>query len=108
MKATKVARDWLVKTLNGPRVVPVGLVELQRYFRNHGPIEFQEHIEHQEIIAVSTNFRYGSIIATGKNETELDAKIKDAILTAFDVPSVYATEAKLARAGKASHQYAAA
>jgi len=108
MKFSKVLRDHLLKALNGPKVVPVGLVELQRYFRNYGPIKFNHHREDGELIAVSENFRYGSIMTAGKTDEELDRHIKDAILTSFEVPSAYAKEANLVREGKEAHRYAAA
>lgn len=108
MKVSKVTRDWLLKILSGPKVVPIGLVEMQRYFRNNGPISFEPKQEDGEIVAVSQNFRYGSIITSGKTEEELDRNIKDAILTSFEIPSAYAKEAGIVRQGKESRQYAAA
>lgn len=46
-------------------------------------------------MARSTNFRYGSIITSGKDEQEVDRNIKDAILTSFEIPSAYSADAKL-------------
>ena len=51
---------------------------------------------------MSTNFRFGSIITSGKTREELDENIKDAILTSFDVPSAYAKEAAVKSVGEAS------
>ena len=60
------------------------------------------------MIAASNNFRFGSIVTAGKNERELDRNIKDAILTAFDIPSAYAKDAKLYHEGETAKAYAAA
>jgi len=61
------------------------------------------------IVAVSENFRYGSIVTFAEDEKRLDDKIKDAILTSFGIPSSYAKEAGIHREG-AEHlmAYAAA
>lgn len=107
MNLSKIVRDRIIKALNGSKTVPIGLVEMQRYFRNYGPITFTPHKELDELVAVSNNFRFGSIIASGKSEEELDANIKDAILTSFEIPSVYAKEANIIREEKGSRQYAA-
>jgi hypothetical protein len=66
---------------------------MQKYFRNYDPIKFTFHREDGLVVAVSENFRHGSIVTFAKNEQELDAKIKDAILTSFGIPSSYAKEA---------------
>ncbi len=56
-------------------------------------------------VSVSTNFKYGSIIAHGKNDKELDNNIKDAILTSFEVPSSYKKEAAIMREGERRDSY---
>ncbi len=109
MSSAKIIKDWLFKAyLQSHSVVPSGLVDLQKYFRNNGAIRFNFHHEDGLIVAVSENYRYGSIVTFGKNETELDAKIKDAILTSFGIPSSYAKEAALHREGAEQMAYAAA
>jgi len=94
MSAKKVLKDWLFKAYLGKGVVPVGLVELHRYFaHNREGINFFFHKEDDYIVAKSSNFRYGSIITFAQTKEELDEKIQDAILTAFGVPSSYSQEA---------------
>ena len=87
MSLTKQAKDYVVKLLNGKDFVPAGLVEINRYFRLYEPVRFDFKQENGTIIAISQNFRYGSIITSGRNEQELDKNIKDAILTSFSIPS---------------------
>ena len=100
MSPTKVIKDWLFKAyLQSHKTVPSGLVELEKYFRHYEPIKFNNHQEDGLIVAVSENFRYGSIVTYAKNPTELDQKIEDAILTAFGIPSSYAKEAALKKTG---------
>lgn len=100
MNVIKVTKDQMFKWLLGKRIVPKELLELNRYFRLHGPINFQ-YIRSSDghIVAKSTNFRFGSIITSGSNEVEVDKNIKDAILTSFEVPSAYAREAALCKEG---------
>lgn len=101
MKPTKILKDWILKAyLTSHKVVPSGLVELTRYFRNNDPIHFNYHNEDGLIVATSENFRFGSIITFAENEKELDEKIKDAILTSFGIPSSYAKEAGIKREGE--------
>lgn len=108
MNIIKITKDWLIKQLNhSPEFVPMGLVELQRYFRSNGPIEFKIEQQGDFYIATSQNFQYGSIIASAKNAENLDNKIKDAILTSFKIPSAYKNEAGIARQGE-KREYAAA
>lgn len=100
MSFLKQVKDYLGRFLLGSAAVPSGLFELQRYFRANGPINFK--VEKQEdgtYIAVSTDFRQGSIITQATIFEELDEKIKDAILTTFEVPSSYAKEADIRRQG---------
>jgi ABC-type phosphate/phosphonate transport system substrate-binding protein len=108
MRPLKVIQDYIAKTLLGSQVVPKGLVELQRYFRSHDSLHFTYHKEEDKIIAVSENFRYGSIVTSGKNDADLDQNIKDAILTAFDIPSAYAKEAGVHRVSEVVTEYAPA
>lgn len=86
--------------------MPKGLLELNQYFRNKEPINFEFKRDGDMIVAVSTNFQYGSIVTSGKDEKELDQKIKDAILTAFEIPSSYAEDAKIHRVGDEEKIYA--
>jgi hypothetical protein len=108
MKPLKVIQDRLIKLLSDSKMVPEGLVELERYFRRYEPIHFNYHKEDGSVVAVSENFHYGSIVTSAKSHEELDAKIKDAILTAFEIPSAYAKEAGLHRIGEAVTEYAPA
>ena len=101
MAILKVFRDHLAKALlDGKGFVPRELVELNQYFRRNGPINFEFKKEGSLIIGISTNFRYGSIVSSGRDAEELDKNIKDAILTAFDVPSSYAKEASVINVNK--------
>ncbi len=101
MALLKVFTDHLAKALFDTKgVVPAELLELNQYFRHHGPINFTFKKEGGVIIAVSTDFRQGSIISSGKSPEEVDANIKDAILTAFEIPSSYAKEAGIVNVGK--------
>lgn len=102
-------KDYMIKAALGSSIAPRGLVELNQYFRLYDPITFtHEQQEDGSIVAVSNNFQYGSIIAIGKDERDLDEQIRDAILTSFDVPSSYAKEAGLKRVGERSKKYALA
>ncbi len=100
MNLLKVAKDKLVKALNGKALVPAGLMEWHRYCAIHGGIDFTfEEQEDGTTVARSTNFKYGSIITAGRDQAELDRKIEDAILTAFEVPSAYMKEAGIHKVG---------
>ncbi len=107
MSFYKQAKDQLVRLILGREFAPQGLVELNQYFRSFDPIRFR--IEQQEdgsFVAISHNFRYGSIITHAATRDQLDEKIKDAILTAFSVPSSYAKEAALNRVGETEYAFA--
>lgn len=91
----KELKDRARKLFTPRDFVPEGLVDMQRYSRLHGGIHFEVKNEDNVFIARSTNFRYGSIVTDAKTERELDQNIRDAILTAFSVPSSYAPEAGL-------------
>ncbi len=97
----------VVARMFGEAYVPSGLSDLHRYFRTYEPINFRkEKQEDGSVVAISTNFKYGSIIASAANEDELIEKIKDAILTAFDVPSSYAKEAAVRHTGEKEYAFA--
>jgi hypothetical protein len=109
MSLIKQPKDYAIRLLLGKNAVPSGLSELNQYFRLYDPIAF--HFEKQEdgsLVALSKNFRYGSIITRGATEKELNEKIKDAILTAFEVPSTYAKKVNLKRVGAEQEEYAIA
>lgn len=108
MSLMKIAKDSLIKLLFGKTFIPMGLHEMDRYFRHNESINFERHKEGDIIVAVSTNFRYGSIVAQGRTEEELDQNIRDAILTSFEIPSSYAKEAGITRVGQQAGRYAAA
>ena len=109
MSITKQAKDYIVKFFwNGADLVPSGLLELNQYFRINGGITFDNKKEGNVIVAISQNFRYGSIITSANSQDELDKNIKDAILTSFDIPSSYAKEAKLYKVGSEAREYALA
>ncbi|PIR93196.1 hypothetical protein COT99_01900 [Candidatus Falkowbacteria bacterium CG10_big_fil_rev_8_21_14_0_10_43_10] len=107
MPILKKTKDQIIKLLLGESVVPRGLFELGQYFRLNGPITFKYEKGKNDIVAISTNFRYGSIVTAGKDKIELEKKIKDAILTSFEIPSAYAKEAKIYKVG-AKEEYALA
>ncbi len=105
----KKAKDQLIKALFGKASVPRGLFELNQYFRHYEPIYFRnEKGENGNIIAISTNYRYGSIVTSGKTAEELEENIKDAILTSFDIPSSFAKEAGVHKVGAKQGAYALA
>lgn len=103
MSLIKVIQDQIAKSLFPKGMVPRELLDMASYFRTNKAINFEfKKSEDGTIIAISTNFRYGSIVTSGKNEDDLEKNIKDAILTSFDVSSAYAKEAAIHREGKAS------
>ncbi|MBU0545920.1 hypothetical protein KKA13_01555 [Patescibacteria group bacterium] len=109
MTLVKKAKDQLIKFLIGKTSVPRGLVELNQYFRLYGPISFRrEHGENGTLIAISNNFRYGSIVTSGQDLKTLDSNIKDAILTSFEIPSSYAKEANIHKTSDKQEEYALA
>src|SRR3989338_354725 len=109
MALTKKIKDQLIKLLLGKSAVPRGLIELNQYFRHYGPIEFRrEKGGDGSMIAISNNFIYGAIVTSEKNLEELDKKIKDAILTCFDIPSSYEKEAAITRESGEQEMYALA
>jgi len=108
MSITKQFKDYLIKFCWHGKTVPIGLFELSQYFRNQGPIEFEYKKEGNKIIAISKNFRHGSIITSANNEADLDKNIKDAILTSFEIPSSYMKETGLYKMGSEEIAYAIA
>lgn len=105
MNLIKNTKDRIVKAALGKGTVPSGLLEMHKYFKHYGAINFQEHKEDGIIISISTNFKYGSIIAHGKDRKELDANVEDAILTSFEIPSSYKREASLIKVGDKQDAY---
>ena len=78
----KELKNNIVKLLLGNEIYPIGLLDLNNYFRIYGPINFQyEKQQDNSFVAYSTNFQYGSIITSAPSQALLDDKIKDAILT---------------------------
>ena len=108
MSIIKQTKNQVIKLFWGKDVVPRGLFELDQYFRQNEPLKFKYDKTNDGIVAVSENFRHGSIVTSGKNEKELDENIKDAILTSFEIPSSYAKEANIIKQGEAQKQYALA
>lgn len=114
MSLFKQAKDILVKGRDkaaskvfGKTYVPSGLADIHHYFRTYEPINFKtEQQEDGSFVAVSENFHYGTIITHGNTPEELSEKIKDAILTAFEVPSSYAKEASIHRIGEEEYAFA--
>lgn len=100
MSLSKQTKDRLIKILWNGKSVPNELFELSQYFRNYGPIEFEFKQEDGEVIAISKNFKHGSIVTSGRDTKELEKNVKDAILTSFDVPSSYAKEAGIHKLDK--------
>ena len=108
MGISKKAKDQVIKLLNGGKFVPAGLFEMSEYFRHNEPIEFKFEKGDGVIVAVSKNFRFGSIVTSGKDQKELDKNIKDAILTSFEVPCSYKNEARIHKLGDKQKEYALA
>jgi hypothetical protein len=107
MSIVKQTRDHIAKVLLGKSSVPRGLAELHQYFRMNDPIEFQfEKQEDGSLVAVSQNFRYGSIVTHARSQQELDENVKDAIMTAFEIPSSYAKEAAVHRVREKEYAFA--
>ena len=107
MSLYKQTRDQFIRLVLGKKAAPQGLVELNHYFRFYGPINFQfEKQQDGSFVAVSRDFKYGSIITSATRREELDERIKDAILTAFEVPSSYAKEASVHRVGEKEYAFA--
>lgn len=97
----KEVRDQVMKYVTRGNSANSQFGEFAEYFRVYGPINFDYQISKETglTVAKSTNFKYGTIITSGRNPKEVDENIKDAILTSFDIPSVYATEANITKVG---------
>lgn len=108
MSFSKRIKDQLIKALYGKESVPKGLFDLHEYFRLYKQINFDNYKENGVIVAVSNDFKQGSIVTSGLNQEELDKNIKDAILTAFSVPSSYVGNAGIIRVGENQKAYALA
>ena len=112
MSFSKKAKDNLFKVVLrvafGQKAIPKGVADLQHYFRFYGPINFINVQENGVIIARSTNFRFGSIVTSAKTYDELDTQVKDAILTAFAIPSSFLAEADIKKVGDSKKEYAIA
>lgn len=106
MSIVKQIKDQIIKILWDGKSVPQELFELLNYFRNNGPIEFEFKKEGGEIVAISNNYRHGTIVTSGKSQEELDNNIQDAILTAFEVPSSYKKEAAIHNVSRINHAHA--
>lgn len=102
----KKIKDQFIKLVLGKNSVPFGLFELEEYFRFYGTIDFKIKKEARGWVAISKNFRHGSIVTSGKSKKELDRNVEDAILTAFEVPSSYKKEANLRKRAKDKNSYA--
>ncbi len=107
MSILKKVKDSIIKQFMGD-TVPRGLFESREYFRHYEPIKFEYKNESGQWIAISKNFRYGSIITSAKTKSELDKNISDAILTSFGIPSSYKKEAGIHKVGQKSKEYAIA
>ncbi|MBL7053526.1 MAG: hypothetical protein ISS02_02630 [Candidatus Portnoybacteria bacterium] len=108
MNIIKVIKDYIIKKTLPKGTIPRGLFELDQYFRQYKQIEFEFKVKKDLIIAVSKDFRYGSIVTSGKNHKELEENIKDAILTSFCIPSSYSKEVVIKKVGEADQSYALA
>jgi hypothetical protein len=107
MSIYKQAKDRMIRFMIGKNAAPAGLVDLNHYFRVYGPIRFRhETQEDGSVIAMSENFRYGSIMTRADVPSELDEMVMDAILSAFEVPSSYAKEAGVHRVGNTEYAFA--
>lgn len=107
MSYFKISKDYIAKALLGTSFLPRGVFELSEYFRIYKSITFDYHKEDDgTVVAVSTNFQYGSIITSAHSIRELDKNIKDAILTAFSIPSVYSSHIKIHKVGEQAREYA--
>lgn len=103
MFTMKIIKDHITKALYPKGMVPRELVDLHSYFRTYKTIRFDfTSSEDGNIVAVSRDFVFGSIVTSGKTQQELEENIKDAILTSFELPSAYAKEADIRKEGTAS------
>jgi len=109
MQYSKKIKDNLFKILfqiSYKNFVPKSVFDVHEYFRIYPAIQFMYKKEHGKYIAISENFRYGSIITSAETIEQLEKEIEDAILTAFEVPSSYAKEVKIHKIGNQERKYA--
>lgn len=106
MSILKIIKDYLGKSLYPKGMVPRELLDLHDYFRRYSSINFQYKKEGDSIVAISTNFRYGSIVTSAQTREELEKRIIDAIITSFELPSAYADEARIRKEDGAETQNA--
>lgn len=104
----KNIKDSLIKYLAGSDFLPEEVFDASEYFRHFRAINFEFKKDDGLFIATSTNFQWGTVIASGKTLKELDRNIKDAILTAFSVPSAYADKLKIQNIDESQKKYALA
>ena len=104
----KRIKDNIIKFIWGSSVVPMGLYELAEYSKEFKSIHFKYEKDNGLIMAKSSDFKFGVILTSAKNWQELDRNIKDAILTAFSIPSSYAKEAKIHKVSTQKEEYAIA
>ena len=107
MSKIKRTKDYIFKLLMGD-TVPRGLFDSREYFRHYGAIKFRFQKEGTQWVAVSENFRYGSIVTSADTKEELEENITDAILTSFEIPSSYKKEANISNVGQKNKEYAIA
>lgn len=101
-------KDRIYRLLSRKDYIPEGVLEWVRYSRDYGAIKFEFEKGDGYILARSTNFRFGSIVTSGKDLKELDRNIRDAILTAFQIPSSFEDKAEIQRRDEERVAYAAA
>ncbi|MDO8686870.1 MAG: hypothetical protein Q7K11_01520 [Candidatus Berkelbacteria bacterium] len=104
----KYIKDTLIKYLSGSRFLPEEVLTASEYFRHFNAINFDIKKDDGLFIATSTNFQWGTIATSGHSVRELDRNIKDAILTAFSVPSTYADKLKIHNVDERQKKYALA
>lgn len=95
MSIFKTVKDNISKFLMNKNYIPKEIFDMKDYFRCNGPINFEIKKENNLFIAISKDFRCGSIVTEANTIEDLDKNIKDAILTSFDIPSSYAKEANI-------------
>jgi hypothetical protein len=96
MEVLKVVKDHIDKWVFHRGQMPLEVKEWKKYVAVNGAVTFKfDEQEDGSWVASSTNFKYGSIITSADSKEDLDSEIKDAILTAFSIPSAYAGEAKV-------------
>lgn len=102
-RPSKLVKDAFHRYVLGEKY-STQLQDAREYFKLYGAIEFEQVHDTNtgEMIAVSKNFKRGTIVTSGMNQADLDEHIHDAILTMFDIPAIYSDKLKIARADRAS------